>query len=52
MSRSTKRFKAVMRNLQKWLPNYKPIWTCVGVARLALDEMLVEIEVVAYDPQD
>ncbi|KAL2823432.1 hypothetical protein BDW59DRAFT_173434 [Aspergillus cavernicola] len=28
-----------------------PIWTCVGVTRLGEDDMHVEIEVVARDPE-
>jgi enamine deaminase RidA (YjgF/YER057c/UK114 family) len=36
---------------QKWMPNHKPVWTAVGVQRLGLDDMRVEIEVSAYDPQ-
>lgn len=36
--------------LRRWLPNHKPIWTMVGVARLAFDAMHVEIEVSAFDP--
>jgi enamine deaminase RidA (YjgF/YER057c/UK114 family) len=37
---------------QKWMPNHKPIWTTVGVQRLGLDDMRVEIEVSAYDPKE
>jgi enamine deaminase RidA (YjgF/YER057c/UK114 family) len=37
--------------LKKWMQDHNPIWTCVGVARLAEDEMKVEIEVVAHDPK-
>lgn len=39
------------RELKKWMPDHKPIWTCVGVASLAEVEMRVEIEVVAHDPK-
>lgn len=42
----------MMKNLEKWFPNYRPIWTAVGVERLALPEMLIEIEAVAYDPPE
>ena len=35
----------------KWMPDHKPIWTEIGVAKLGLDEMRVEIEVSAYDPE-
>lgn len=33
------------------MPNHQPIWTSVGVTRLAEDDMRVEIEVSAYDPE-
>ncbi|KAH6900509.1 endoribonuclease L-PSP [Thelonectria olida] len=42
--------QAMVRNFKKWLPNHKPLWTCVGVPRLGEDSMRVEIEVVAHDP--
>ncbi|GKT40610.1 RutC family protein [Colletotrichum spaethianum] len=42
---------AMVRNFNKWMPNHKPIWTCVGVTRLGEDDMRVEIEVVAHDPE-
>ncbi|KAH7013093.1 putative L-PSP endoribonuclease family protein [Ilyonectria destructans] len=38
-------------NLEKWFPDHRPIWTAVGVEKLALPEMLIEIEAVAYAPQ-
>lgn len=41
---------AMSRNFKRWMPDHQPIWTCVGVARLGEDDMRVEIEVVAYDP--
>jgi enamine deaminase RidA (YjgF/YER057c/UK114 family) len=31
------------------MPNHQPIWTCVGVTKLAEEDMKVEIEVVAHD---
>ncbi|KAJ7503732.1 putative L-PSP endoribonuclease family protein [Mycena galericulata] len=37
---------AMTRNLKKWAP-HGPIWTLLGVPRLGLDEMKVEIEVYA-----
>jgi enamine deaminase RidA (YjgF/YER057c/UK114 family) len=43
--------EAMTRNFAKWMPNHKPIWTCVGVTRLGEDDMRVEIEVKAYDPK-
>lgn len=42
---------AMTRNFKKWMPNHKPIWTCVGVTRLGEDDMRVEIEVTAHDPK-
>ena len=42
---------AMVRNLKKYMPDHQPIWTCVGVPRLGEDDMRVEIEVVAHDPE-
>lgn len=42
---------AMVRNFKRWMPNHQPIWTCLGVTRLAEDDMRVEIEVVALDPK-
>ncbi|ATZ56279.1 hypothetical protein BCIN_13g01250 [Botrytis cinerea B05.10] len=42
---------AMTRNFKKWMPDHAPIWTCVGVTRLGDDDMRVEIEVVALDPE-
>ncbi|EFY85347.1 hypothetical protein J3458_021238 [Metarhizium acridum] len=42
---------AMVRNLKRWMPNHHPLWTCIGVARLAEDDMRVEIEVSAHDPE-
>ncbi|TQV98025.1 L-PSP endoribonuclease family protein [Cordyceps javanica] len=41
---------AMVRNFKRYLPDHEPLWTCVGVTRLAEDDMRVEIEVVAHDP--
>lgn len=38
-------------NFKKWMPDHKPIWTEIGVAKLGAPNMNVEIEVVAYDPE-
>uniref|UniRef100_A0A060TIZ1 ARAD1D50820p n=1 Tax=Blastobotrys adeninivorans TaxID=409370 RepID=A0A060TIZ1_BLAAD len=43
--------EAMTRNFKKWMPNHKPLWTCVGVTRLGADDMRVEIEVSAFDPK-
>ncbi|KAL4862320.1 hypothetical protein BDV12DRAFT_45897 [Aspergillus spectabilis] len=42
---------AMVRNFKKYMPDHEPIWTCVGVTRLGEDDMRVEIEVVAHDPE-
>jgi hypothetical protein len=41
----------MVRNFRQWMPGHQPIWTCVGVPRLGEDDMRVEIEVVAHDPE-
>ncbi|RYC61951.1 hypothetical protein CHU98_g4248 [Xylaria longipes] len=43
--------EAVVRNFRTWCPDHQPLWTCVGVARLGEDDMRVEVEVQAYDPE-
>ncbi|KFA50973.1 hypothetical protein S40293_07284 [Stachybotrys chartarum IBT 40293] len=40
----------IKENLNKWFPDHRPIWTAVGVEKLAFKEMLIEIEAVAHDP--
>lgn len=42
---------AMVRNFKQYMPDHQPIWTCVGVPRLGEDDMRVEIEVVAHDPE-
>ncbi|KAF2017478.1 putative L-PSP endoribonuclease family protein [Aaosphaeria arxii CBS 175.79] len=42
---------AMKKGFDKWMPDHKPIWTCVGVQRLGEDDMRVEIEVSAHDPK-
>lgn len=41
----------MVRGFREWVPGHEPLWTCVGVSRLGEDDMRVEIEVVAHDPQ-
>ncbi|KAK4548015.1 hypothetical protein LTR36_010735 [Oleoguttula mirabilis] len=41
--------EAMVRNLKHWMPEHKPIWTVIAVPRLALEDMKVEIDVVAFD---
>ncbi|KAF6809120.1 L-PSP endoribonuclease family protein [Colletotrichum sojae] len=43
--------EAMARGFRKWMPGHNPIWTVVGVSRLGADDMRVEIEVVAHDPE-
>lgn len=38
----------MVRNLRKYCPNHAPALTGIGVARLAIDGMRVEIEVTAH----
>lgn len=40
----------MVRELKKRCPSHKPIWTAIGVDRLAYDKMNVEIEVSAHSP--
>ncbi|SPO03149.1 related to L-PSP endoribonuclease family protein [Cephalotrichum gorgonifer] len=42
---------AMVRNFKKYMPDHQPIWTTVGVSRLGEDDMRVEIEVSAHDPE-
>ncbi|RWA14944.1 hypothetical protein EKO27_g237 [Xylaria grammica] len=44
--------EAMVRNFRKWMPGEKhALWTCVQVPRFGEDNMRVEIEVEAYDPE-
>lgn len=43
--------EAMVRNFRKWCPDHQPTYTCVGVQRLGEDDMRVEIQVIAYDPE-
>ncbi|KAI0549173.1 YjgF-like protein [Xylaria scruposa] len=43
--------EAVVRNFRTWCPDHQPLWTCIGVQRLGEDDMRVEIEVQAFDPE-
>lgn len=35
--------------MRKWCPNHTPLLTWIGVAQLAFEDMIVEIEVEAFD---
>jgi len=39
---------AMLSSAAKWMPNHKPIWTLLGVAKLGEEDMKVEIDVVAH----
>lgn len=41
----------VIKNLKEKMPNRQPLWTLIGVAKLAFPDMHIEIDVVAYDPK-
>ena len=43
-----KLLEIMVAELRKWCPDHQPLWTCIGVAKLALDGMNVEIEVKAH----
>ncbi|OTB06212.1 hypothetical protein M426DRAFT_319280 [Hypoxylon sp. CI-4A] len=51
MPLNTEAQDAMVRNFRKWMPEIKATWTCVQVSRLGEDDMRVEIEVEAYDPE-
>ncbi|TKA79692.1 hypothetical protein B0A55_04078 [Friedmanniomyces simplex] len=44
-------FDSMKRNMQKWMPGHRPIWTMVSVTALGLPAMKIEIDVVAIDEQ-
>jgi hypothetical protein len=46
-----KHMELMIKYLKKYSPDRQPLWTQIGVARLAYDSMHVEIDVVAYDPK-
>lgn len=39
----------VVRNLKKWMPNQRPIWTELGVKELGLPVMRFEIDVESFE---
>ena len=43
--------EAMVRNYKKYMPDHQPVWTTIGVTRLGEDDMRVEIEVIAHDPE-
>lgn len=42
---------SVVENFAKYMPNHKPLWTCVQVEMLGEKEMEIEIEVIAHVPR-
>ncbi|KAM3533150.1 hypothetical protein MY4038_003575 [Beauveria bassiana] len=48
---NTEAMDAMVRNFRRYMPDHQPLWTCVGVTRLGEDDMRVEIEVSAHDPE-
>ena len=42
----------IVRNLRKWMPGHKAIWTSLGVKALGGGEQMhFEIDVEAFDPE-
>ncbi|OTB05908.1 hypothetical protein M426DRAFT_55966 [Hypoxylon sp. CI-4A] len=41
----------IVRNFKRWMPNHQPTWTDIGVKKLGLDGMRIEVEVQAYDEE-
>ncbi|KAI3319999.1 YjgF-like protein [Xylariaceae sp. AK1471] len=41
----------IIENFRRYMPDHCPVWTAVGITRLGLDGMRLEIEVEAYDPE-
>lgn len=39
----------VVEKLRARIPGHRPVWTAISVPRLAFPEMLIEIEVEAFD---
>lgn len=39
---------AIIRNLRKYCPNHQPILTVLGVEKLGLEGMQIEVEVAAH----
>lgn len=41
----------VVNKLKEWNPGPKPVFTCVGVTKLGIEGMNLEMEVSAYDDE-
>ncbi|KAI1099553.1 YjgF-like protein [Jackrogersella minutella] len=44
-------FDRTVENFRRWMPDHQPIWTTVGVTKLGLDTMHIEVEVQAHDEE-
>lgn len=40
--------KFTVENLRKWFPEHRPLLTAIGIEKLALDAMRIEIEAWAH----
>ncbi|KAF7595817.1 hypothetical protein BBP40_004629 [Aspergillus hancockii] len=45
-------FDYVVEKLKKRIPGHRPIWTSIAVPRLAFPQMLIELEVEAYNKRN
>ncbi|KAH7118326.1 Endoribonuclease L-PSP/chorismate mutase-like protein [Dactylonectria macrodidyma] len=43
-------FNIIVDRLKKRIPGHRPVWTAIGVPKLAFPQMMVELEVEAYAP--
>ncbi|KAK6954028.1 hypothetical protein Daesc_003990 [Daldinia eschscholtzii] len=41
----------IVENFRKFMPDHHPVWTEIGVKQLGVEEMHIEIEIQAYDPE-
>ena len=37
----------IKKRMREWMPNHQPIWTMLGIQRLAIEKYKVEISVKA-----
>ncbi|CAK7215554.1 hypothetical protein SBRCBS47491_002520 [Sporothrix bragantina] len=51
LSQSPEAVEIMSKNIKRFFPEHRPLWTCIGVEKLGDPAMLVEIEAVAYDPK-
>ncbi|KAL9627871.1 MAG: hypothetical protein Q9204_006273, partial [Flavoplaca sp. TL-2023a] len=48
---SDEALRYTIQNLKEWMPDHQPLFTCVGVTKLGIEGMRIEIEVSAYDEE-